>query len=104
MALPVGSASGADLALILYLGVFQIGFAYFLVVRGLRGVPAFEASLLLLAEPALNPVWSWLAHGEQPGRWAVAGGLLILAATAARAWHGSRPGRVAYVPTDPMPD
>lgn len=103
-ALPVHSASGMDVSLILYLGVIQIGLAYFCVVRGLRGVTAFEASLLLLLEPALNPVWSWLVHGEKPGPFAVAGGLLILAATAARAWHGSRPGRVAQVLPEPMPD
>lgn len=102
-ALPVAEVRALDVALLAYLGVFQIGLAYFFVVRGLRGVPAFEASLLLLAEPALNPVWSWLVHGERPGVTAVLGGLLILAATAFRAWHGARPGRASYAP-EPMPD
>lgn len=95
MAFPVQSVAVQDVALILYLGVIQVGLAYFFVVRGLRGVPAFEGSLLLLAEPALNPVWSWLVHGEQPGPRVILGGVLILLATAARAWLGARPGRTA---------
>jgi drug/metabolite transporter (DMT)-like permease len=33
-------------------------------------IPALETSLILLIEPVLNPVWSWLFHGERPpGRW-----------------------------------
>ena len=57
-----------------YLGVFQIGLAYLLLSTGIRHLPALEASVLLLAEPALNPVWAWLVHGETPapGRWRAA--------------------------------
>ena len=47
-------------------------------------LPALEISIILLIEPALNPVWSWLVHGERPGPWALAGGALILGATALR--------------------
>ena len=46
---------------------------------------ALEASVLLLLEPVLNPVWSWLAHGEVPGPLALVGGALVLGATIARA-------------------
>ena len=104
MVFPMTAAGTLDIALLLYLGIFQIGLAYFCVVRGLSGVTAFEGSLLLLAEPALNPVWSWLVHGEEPGGRVMAGGLVILAATAFRAWLGSRPGRAAYVAAEAMPD
>jgi len=65
--------------------VFQIGLAYLCLSKGVGAVTALEASLLLLAEPVLNPVWSWLVHGEQPGPWAIAGGMLIVAATTVRA-------------------
>ena len=34
--------------------------------------------LLLLAEPALSPVWAWLVHGEAPGLWPVVGGVVIV--------------------------
>jgi drug/metabolite transporter, DME family len=46
--------SAGDWGVLLFLGCVQIGLAYVLLVRGLRHVPAFEASVLLLAEPALN--------------------------------------------------
>lgn len=79
--LPLGSAQALDWAVIAYLGVFQIGLAYWCLTRGMRHVPAFEASILLLAEPVLNPVWTWLLLGERPAGQAVAGGAVILAAT-----------------------
>lgn len=83
-ALPVSDVGAVDWAVILYLGVFQIGAAYILLSAGIRHVPALAASLLLLLEPALNPVWSWVVHGETPGPWAIAGGVLILGATLLR--------------------
>jgi drug/metabolite transporter (DMT)-like permease len=87
MALPARAAP-AGWAVIAYLGVFQIGGAYLLLGSGIRHVPALEASTLLLLEPALNPVWSWLVHGERPGAWSLAGGALILGATVARTAMG----------------
>jgi drug/metabolite transporter (DMT)-like permease len=73
-----------DLALVLYLGVFQLGISYVAFIRGLLGTPAVEASLLVLLEPVLNPVWTFLAAGERPGPWAIAGGAVVLGATAWR--------------------
>ncbi len=83
-ALPVQRGGPLDIAAILYLGVFQIALAYYLLGGGVRHIPAVEAGTLLLAEPALNPVWTWLAHGERPGALAIFGGALILAASAVR--------------------
>lgn len=85
LALPFTHVRGLDWALITYLGVIQIGVAYWLVMRGLRGVPAIEASLLMMIEPALNPIWVWLIHGEQPGHLALIGGAIILASSIGRA-------------------
>jgi len=70
-----------DVALVSWLGLGQIGLAYACLTAGLRHVPALAASLILLAEPALNPLWTWLLAGEHPGVLALAGGVLILAAT-----------------------
>lgn len=78
------AATPADLALVLFLGVFQLALAYVCFARGLTGVTAVEASLLMLLEPVLNPIWTWLAMGERPGPWALAGGAVVLAATAWR--------------------
>jgi DME family drug/metabolite transporter len=92
LAVPVQGTTPADWLAVAYLGLFQIGLAYALLGTGIRHVPALEASVLLLAEPALNPIWAWLAHGEVPGAWALAGGALILAATVFRTWYGVRAG------------
>jgi len=90
MALPAPPLHARDIAILLYLGIVQIGVAYLCLARGIPHVPAIQATTLLMAEPALNPVWTWLVHGETPGYWAVAGGALIFAATLANAWRGAR--------------
>lgn len=89
-AFPVGSYPVEDWLVVIYLGVFQIAIAYMLVTSALRQIQAFEASLILLLEPALNPIWAWLVHGEAPGPWALAGGALILTATVFKTWLDSR--------------
>lgn len=89
-ALPVRHASAADLAVVGYLGVFQVGLAYVFVSRSLRFVPALEASGLLLLEPVFNPVWTWLVHGEQPGTTALAGGAIVVGAALAGSFAKTR--------------
>lgn len=89
-ALPIEGATTADWLVLLYLGVFQIGLAYVLVARGLSQVGALEGSLILMIEPALNPVWTFFLQGERPSSFALIGGALILAATAAKIWTDSR--------------
>jgi drug/metabolite transporter, DME family len=76
---------------LLYLGVVQMGIAYWLFARGLRTVPASEASLLSMLEPILNPVWVFLGAGERPGPWTLAGGAVVIAAVAFRALRRPEP-------------
>ncbi|MBS1858815.1 MAG: DMT family transporter [Acidobacteria bacterium] len=90
MALPVTHISAADAAVVLYLGAAQIGLAYWCLTRGISGVPAFEATTILQLEPAMNPVWTWLFHAERPNTWALAGGVVIVAATVVNTWVKSR--------------
>ena len=71
-------------AVLLYLGIVQLGLAYFLFVRGVRRVPAAEASLISMLEPVLNPVWVLIGFGEKPGPWAIAGGAIVVAAVVVR--------------------
>lgn len=98
LAMPVLRIDARDLAILVYLGTVQIGLAYWCLARGIPHVPAVQATTLLMAEPALNPVWTWMVHGETPGPWAIAGGTIILGATLANAW---RAGKVdAYVGSD----
>ena len=89
-AIPVGSHSPVDWAIIGYLGVFQIALAYVFVTSAIRHIPALEASVILLLEPVLNPVWAWLVQGETPGVWALLGGAIILGATTYKSWSESR--------------
>jgi DME family drug/metabolite transporter len=90
---PIGPVpTPLDLGLVGFLGVFQLGLSYLLFSIGLRGTPAVEAALLVLIEPVLNPVWTFLLAGERPGPWAMAGGAIILLATA---WRTVQPALVA---------
>lgn len=89
-ALPVATAVPADWLLVGYLGIIQIGLAYVLLTRGFRHVAAFEASLIILFEPTLNPVWAWLFQNEVPSGWALAGGAIILAASTSKTWLDQR--------------
>jgi drug/metabolite transporter (DMT)-like permease len=86
IALPLPAMSAADAAIILYLGIFQIGLAYVCLTRAIHYVPAFEVSVIILIEPVLNPIWTWLVHGERVGAWALAGGAIILIAAAVNSW------------------
>lgn len=98
-ALPVHGAGPADWLVVLYLGAAQIGLAYLALSTAMPHVPALEASTLLLVEPALSPVWAWLAHGERPSPLAWAGGALIVLSAAAKTWWDvRRPARPSNVP------
>lgn len=95
LALPVAHATLshatiADVTVLLYLGMFQIGLAYVLLTRSLRQVRGLEAATLLLIEPVFNPIWTWIMHGERPGELALCGGALIIAAALAGAWWQAR--------------
>ncbi len=98
-ALPVTGASAADWALLVYLGLFQVGLSYVLLSHAIRHLPAFETSTLLLLEPVLNPMWAWAIGGERPGSWALAGGALILTATFVHTWRERSAG-----PAEPEPE
>jgi drug/metabolite transporter, DME family len=98
LALPLRGLGARDVALLLWLGVFQIGIAYALMLAGLRHVPVLEATLLMFIEPVLSPLWAFLVHGEQAGPWTIAGGAIVLATTAAQmAYQRWRPVLPAHV-------
>ena len=65
-------------------GVIQMSVPYILFAHGLRKISSAEASMLILIEPILVPVWVYLAWHhhpsyEAPAWWTFAGGGLILA-------------------------
>jgi len=84
MAQPLVAGRPVDWAVVVFLGVCQLGIPYLFLARAVPQVRAIEVALFLLIEPMLNPIWAWLVHGETPGAATLAGGALILGATAVR--------------------
>ena len=74
-----------DLALCLFLGIFQYTGGFVLITLGARYLPAAEVALLSLAETVLAPVWVWLGVGEVPTMLTLAGGAIVLSAVVAQA-------------------
>jgi drug/metabolite transporter (DMT)-like permease len=69
-----------DLIISLYLGVFQVGVGFTLVVLGSRYVPSAQVGLLALVEPVLAPIWAWMGVGEVPSLATIVGGTIIFLA------------------------
>ena len=76
--------------IILYLGVFQIGFSFLFFSVAIKHIPALEATLISTLEPVLNPVWVFLFIGEKPGLFALAGGAIVLSGVALNAISSAR--------------
>jgi len=60
------------------MGVVQLGIPYFLFSKGLEKISLQEASLIVLIEPVLNPIWVALTVGELPSKATLVGGSVIL--------------------------
>lgn len=73
-----------NLWMLVFLGVFQIAFAYALFSYGIKKILAVEASIISMLEPVLNPVWVFIGYGEVPSVYAIIGGLIIISAIAIR--------------------
>jgi drug/metabolite transporter (DMT)-like permease len=69
------------------LGILQMGVPYVLFARSLKRIPGHEATGIAMLEPVLVPVWVYLAWGERPAWWTLAGGGLILLGLAIRFWE-----------------
>lgn len=65
---------------LMILGFGQLGLGFALFLFGQKYLPAIESSLISMLEPLLNPVWVFIGYGENPGYWAMIGGLVIIAA------------------------
>lgn len=76
-----------------FMGVVQFGAPYALFSWALRHVRAHHASLIVLLETVLNPVWTWLLIGEAIPRATLLGGPLILVSVAAWTVLHARSGR-----------
>jgi drug/metabolite transporter (DMT)-like permease len=93
--LSMSESAPVDWAVVLYLGVFQVGVAYVCLLRAVRELRALEISLLLAIEPVASGVWAWLIHGEIPGAAALTGCALIFASVLLQALRASESRPVA---------
>ena len=84
-----------DLWRLVVAGFFQLGLPYLLYSKAIGRVRAFDATLILLLEPILNPIWVFLLLGEKPSGWALFGGTLVLVAATSKNLLRS------YLSTDP---
>ena len=69
---------GGELLALAVMGVVQLGIPYFLFSKGLEKIALQEASLLVLVEPVLNPLWVAWVVGEIPSAPTTIGGAIIL--------------------------
>jgi drug/metabolite transporter (DMT)-like permease len=107
--LPAALASGIplptvprDLGLIAVMGVFQLGLAYYFFQWGLARTRAVEASLIILLEPILNPIWVYLVLGELPTARVILGCALIAAALVLTAFFRERDRVLTGPPPSPI--
>jgi drug/metabolite transporter (DMT)-like permease len=82
----------ADLGIITYLGLFQIGLSFVLYTIAIKRVRALESTLIITLEPILSPVWVFLFLHEVPGPWAIVGCLVVAVAVTVAAIRGARAG------------
>jgi drug/metabolite transporter (DMT)-like permease len=83
IALPLAfpfQATGKDIALLAFLGIFQLALPCLLLVLVSRVLLAPEIALIGLLEVVLGPLWAWLGAGEVPARATVVGGAVVLGA------------------------
>jgi drug/metabolite transporter, DME family len=66
------------------MGIVQLGIPYWLFSKGLEQISVQEASLIVLIEPVLNPLWVALIVGELPSGATLVGGFCIVGSLAFR--------------------
>jgi drug/metabolite transporter (DMT)-like permease len=89
-----GEIGAQDLALLVGLGVGQIGLGLIFLTIGARLIPAAEVALITLLEIVLGPIWVWIALSEQPAAATLVGGAIVLAAVVIEARGEPEPALV----------
>jgi drug/metabolite transporter (DMT)-like permease len=75
-----GTPSLYQLVILALFGITNTALAYLLFLTGGRYIPSSEAGLIAMLDVVLGPFWVWLVFAEAPGRAALVGGGLVLAA------------------------
>lgn len=74
------TATERDLALLVLLGVGQMGLGFAFLTVGARLIPASEVALITLLEVVLGPLWVWIALSERPALTTISGGVVVILA------------------------
>jgi drug/metabolite transporter (DMT)-like permease len=73
-----------EIAILLFLGIFQLGLPFIVVTLAIKQLSAIETILIQTLEPILNPIWVYLFIGERPSPAALAGAFVVTAAVTLR--------------------
>jgi drug/metabolite transporter (DMT)-like permease len=76
----------ASIPSVLVIGLLIVPFAFLLASKGPRYLPAPEVALFLLLETVFSPLLLWAVLGEEPGRYVLLGGLIVICTLV---WHSS---------------
>ena len=82
--------SVVPVALILFLGILQLGIPYILYALAAETCPPLTCCLLSAVEPLLNPLWVLLFYGEKPGVFALVGGAIVIVTITAWSIYGEK--------------
>lgn len=86
--------SGHEMAILAVMGVVQLAIPIVLFTRSAKSVPAVIASLIVLLDTVLNPMWSYLTAGEKAAPQDFIGGTVIVAAVMISVVMGRRSAQV----------
>ena len=88
IAMPFATASEVgprDLALLIAMGVVQMGVGLALFTVGARLIPAAEVALIALLEVVLGPLWVFISIHERPDAATLIGGAIVIVAVVVQA-------------------
>jgi drug/metabolite transporter (DMT)-like permease len=95
---PTIAITDHDLPYLFFFGFCQLGLGLALYTSGARYIPAAEAALASLLEPALGPIWVWLIYAENPGIYAIVGGTILIGSLIVHSLYDLHAGRRVVPP------
>ena len=70
-------ATPRDAVILALMGAIGLALPFFMIMQGLKRVPAIQLVLISLLDILVSPTWVWLAVGEVP-RWSTVLGALVI--------------------------
>lgn len=86
---PQMSAAPVEWLVAIAMGLCLAG-GYFFISRSLRNVHPVSSALIANLEPVLNPLWVFIFLGENPGRYTIAGMVIVIISVSIYSLRGSQ--------------